>query len=70
MEAAEFTREVLSELQVRPVDRHEEARYQEQMERHHYLDALAKIGQTVCGIFQASCRLNGFGQAAFFGFSG
>ena len=47
MEAAEFTSEVLSELQVRPVERDEKARYQEQMARHHYLGALAKIGETV-----------------------
>lgn len=47
MESAEFTNEALSELQVRPVERGEEARYQEQMARHHYLGDLAKIGQTV-----------------------
>ena len=47
MEAAEFTSNVLSELQVRLVERNEEARYQEQMARHHYLGALAKIGQTL-----------------------
>jgi hypothetical protein len=39
--------EVLSELQVRPVERSEEARFQEQMARHHYLGALQKIGETV-----------------------
>ena len=35
------------EIRVRPVERGEEARYQEQMARHHYLGALAKIGETV-----------------------
>ena len=47
MGSAEFTNEALSELEVRPVERVEEARYQEQMARHHYLGDLAKIGQTV-----------------------
>lgn len=37
----------LSELVVRPVDRDEEGRYQEQMQRHHYLGALPKIGETL-----------------------
>ena len=35
------------EIRVRPVEPSEEARYQEQMARHHYLGALAKIGETV-----------------------
>jgi len=47
MESAEFTSEALKEIQVRPVERSEEGRYQEQMARHHYLDALAKIVETV-----------------------
>ena len=47
MESTEFTSEALREIQVRPVERSEEARYQEQMARHHYLGALAKIGETV-----------------------
>ena len=47
MELAEFTSEALKEIQVRPVERSEEVRYQEQMARHHYLGALAKIGETV-----------------------
>jgi GNAT superfamily N-acetyltransferase len=47
MESAELTREVISGLQVRPVERSEEARYQEQMAQHHYLGAAAKIGETV-----------------------
>lgn len=47
MESAEFTREALSGLQVRPAQRSEEARYQEQMARHHYLGELPKIGETV-----------------------
>ena len=46
MELAEFTNEALSEIRVRPVERVEEAQYQEQMARHHYLGALAKIGET------------------------
>lgn len=47
MESAEFTNEALLEIQVRPVERGEEARYQQQMARHHYLGDLAKIGQTL-----------------------
>lgn len=47
MESAKFTSETLSEVQVRPVARSEEDRYQEQMARHHYLGALPKIGETV-----------------------
>jgi Domain of unknown function (DUF4338) len=46
MEATEFTSEALQEIRVRPVEPGEEARYQEQMARHHYLGALAKIGET------------------------
>jgi hypothetical protein len=47
MGSAEWVSEALSELQVRPVERSEEERYQEQMARHHYLGALAKIGETL-----------------------
>jgi hypothetical protein len=47
MESTAFTSEALKEIQVRPVERSEEARYQEQMAGHHYLGALAKIGETV-----------------------
>ena len=47
MESAEFTNKALSELQVRPVERSEETRYQEQMARHHYLGDLPKIGETL-----------------------
>ena len=47
MELAEFTSKALKEIQVRPVEPSEEAQYQEQMARHHYLGALAKIGETV-----------------------
>ena len=47
MEAAKFTSAALLELQVRPVERREEARYQAQMARHHYLGELPKIGETV-----------------------
>ena len=39
--------QVLSELQVRPIERSEEARYREQMAQHHYLGDLAKIGETL-----------------------
>lgn len=37
----------LSEIEVRPVERHEEPRYKEQMALHHYLGDLAKIGETI-----------------------
>lgn len=47
MEAQRFAWEGLSELQLRPVERSEETRYQEQMARHHYLGALPKIGETL-----------------------
>jgi len=47
MESPEFTSKALSELQVRPVERIEEVRYQEQMAQHHYLGGLPKIGETV-----------------------
>jgi hypothetical protein len=47
MESMEWTNNARSELQVRQVERHEEARYHDQMARHHYLGALPKIGQTV-----------------------
>lgn len=47
MDWGKFTSEALSEVQVRPVERSEEERYQEQMARHPYLGALAKIGETV-----------------------
>ena len=47
MESAEFTSAELKEIRVRPVERGEEARFQEQMACHHYLGALPKIGETV-----------------------
>ncbi len=47
MELAEFSKEALAEIRVRPVERSEETRYQEQMARYHYLGALGKIGETV-----------------------
>ena len=47
MESSKITNEALSELKVRPVERSEEAHYQEQMARHHYLGELPKIGETV-----------------------
>jgi hypothetical protein len=43
----EWTSEVLQELQVRPIERIEEERYQAEMARHHYLGALKKIGETI-----------------------
>src|SRR5450631_186522 len=46
MELTEFTSEALMEIRVRPVERSEEERYKQQMARHHYLGALAKIGET------------------------
>ena len=46
MESAEFSNQGLAEIRVRPVERGEEARYLEQMAQHHYLGALAKIGET------------------------
>ncbi len=45
MASAKLTSEVLSEVQVRPVERSEDERYQEQMARHHYLGALPKAGK-------------------------
>lgn len=38
---------IVSEIIVRPVERHEESRYQAQMAAHHYLGAGAKIGETL-----------------------
>ncbi|MBK7237779.1 MAG: DUF4338 domain-containing protein [Sterolibacteriaceae bacterium] len=47
MESMKPMAQVLSELQVRPVERSEEQRYREQMARHHYLGDLAKIGEAI-----------------------
>src|SRR3990172_6689413 len=47
MELAEFSKETLGKIQVRPVERGEERQYQQQMARHHYLGALGKIGETL-----------------------
>lgn len=47
MESEIFIGKSLSELQVRPVERSEESRYQSQMAGHHYLGALGKIGETL-----------------------
>ena len=47
MGSAEFTSEALSAREVRPVERSEEGRYQEQMACHHYLGELPKVGETV-----------------------
>ena len=45
MESVEFTSEALSQVQVRAVERSEEARDQEQMARYHYLVVPAKTQQ-------------------------
>jgi len=37
----------LKSLIVRPVEREEETRYQQQMDQHHYLGPLPKIGETI-----------------------
>jgi hypothetical protein len=37
----------LSELTLRPIERGEDERYQQLLERHHYLGAIPKIGQTL-----------------------
>ena len=47
MESTNPMTEVLSELQVRPIERSEEARYRTQMAQHHYLGDLAKIGESI-----------------------
>ena len=47
MELTEIKSEALTEIRVRPLERSEEVRYQEQVPQHHYLGALAKIGETV-----------------------
>ncbi len=47
MESPPSLKEVLSALQVRPVERREEPRYREQMAAHHYLGDLPKIGETI-----------------------
>jgi hypothetical protein len=38
---------MLKDIQVRPVERAEEARYQQLMQAHHYLGALPKISETL-----------------------
>src|SRR5207249_2844092 len=47
MELAEFSKETLADMQVRPIERSEETQYQQQMARHHSLGALGKIGETL-----------------------
>ena len=47
MESTNPMTQVLSELQVRPIERSEEARYRTQMAQHHYLGDLAKIGESI-----------------------
>ena len=37
----------LSELELRPIEHGEDERYQQLLERHHYLGAIPKIGQTL-----------------------
>ena len=39
--------DVLAALHVRPLERREEGREQQQMAAHHYLGALPKIGETI-----------------------
>lgn len=46
-EPVSFPPPELSEIRVRPVERHEERWYQAQMAAHHYLGELPKIGETV-----------------------
>jgi hypothetical protein len=43
----EWTNDGLWGLQLRPVERKEEERYQAEMGQHHYLGALRKIGETI-----------------------
>lgn len=38
---------MLSEITVRPIERHEQARYQALMAAHHYLGAIPRIGETL-----------------------
>ena len=47
MESTNPMTAVLSELQVRPIERSEEARYRAQMAQPHYLGDLAKIGESI-----------------------
>ncbi|MDP1633194.1 MAG: DUF4338 domain-containing protein [Gallionellaceae bacterium] len=47
MNITKFMPQVLSELRVRPIERSEEGHYREQMERHHYLGNLNKIGESI-----------------------
>jgi GNAT superfamily N-acetyltransferase len=47
MEFTEPPANFLAELQVRPIERDEQARYRTQMDRHHYLGDLVKIGETI-----------------------
>ena len=47
MATTQLMAEVRTQLHVRPVERSEEARYREEMARHHYLGNLAKIGETI-----------------------
>lgn len=47
MQPRPFTSTDLSEIQVRPVEPHEEQRYKAQMAQHHYLGDLTKIGETI-----------------------
>ena len=48
MNSTIFTRQVLSEVRVRPIERCEEGRYRQEMARHHYLGNAA--GAILCGM--------------------
>ena len=63
MELAGFGKAEPAELRVRPLERGEEVRYQEQMARHHYPGALAKIGETAW--YVASWRDQWVAQLSF-----
>jgi len=47
MEPTKLGSGALLEIRLRPVERSEEARYREQLARHHYLGDLPKIGETL-----------------------
>ena len=47
MNSERMSGEELAQLELRPVLASEEGEYQERMQRHHYLGALPKIGQTL-----------------------
>jgi len=47
METIKSFNPLLADIQVRPIQRSEEARYQALMAAHHYLGAVPKIGETL-----------------------